>query len=358
MSVKSFLPTAVKREHIKPITVIYGNDVPGIALRLKRFENILEENMERPTVFANTTAALPYMSCGDLFSDSICIVISDATDMILSSAQSKKLMQEFLSTASTYDDTSTIIIGIPAKTITSQIKILLNKLKEKKALIREVSVPSNTELAQWIIEYAKSNEQNLSYAAAEKIVKAGNNEPEQIKAVYASIGAEAEFMNMSEIQEWLDTDEEIQPYVLRRYIVNGDVYSIDNARAKFDYSAAGYRTFMLKMRLACTDLVIASLSNGNANSLSSYKSNMYGKFQDVSSIMKDANCGTSRHFVEIYQAIQDELSFISGGSKYSAKEKIKTLIALTPMRAASTKRDRIIDIFNNLEADFSAEQLV
>lgn len=332
MAVKGFTAEAVKREHISPITLLYGNDSPGIALRIQRFKDILEENNERPNTFNTTKDAISYLQCGDLFTNQVCCIIKDASDITKTTSESTQLRKLFLSLIKTYDETSTIVIGLPVKSNTQTVQKITDFFRKINALVRPVVLPSKEELALWLIEYAKSLHDELNIETATKIVETADCDVDIMKTIYHSVGKEAQYLSSEEMREWIDTEDEIKPSDLRRFILKGDIKSIEHAKERFTTNSTGYRVFLMKLRLGVFDSLVAALSHGNDRPLATLKAAQYGRVSGIYYYMDEVKFDEAdKKLLDIYQAIEDEISFVGGGTTTPSYQKIlRAISALSP----------------------------
>ena len=97
-----------------------------------------------------------------MFSDCVCVVIKNASDLAKSTADAKKNLSVFLTALSAYDDASTFVLGVPSSKDTKNLREMLSSLSKMGAMCREVKAPVEHDKVIWAVEYAKSIGKNLS----------------------------------------------------------------------------------------------------------------------------------------------------------------------------------------------------
>lgn len=323
MSIRSYDPSKVKREHIRPKTLVYGTDKPGIILRMKRFEEILDESGEHPSVFPNASAAIGYLSSGDMFSDSICVVIYDASDMLRSDTSAKQLYSAFMRALATYDDSSAIVIG--AASSNASMKKMAADIEGLGGMAREVEAPRQSDFMLWLSEYAKSADIKLSDRAKETVASASGENPESAVSILSVLGAEVEHLSESDIKAWLESDEEATGSDIRSYIETRDVPALMRLRESFPPTPQGYRTYLVRLRHNLIDILIATNSNGNVDPLYSFKASQYGNGNSAYFVMREP---VGRDLTPYYSRLYQEINYQIESMAKSGSGDIKHLMSV------------------------------
>ena len=277
-AIKGFDPSAVKREHIKPITVLFGGDVPGIALRIERFIEVLADAGEDVRVFPDGTAALGYVVSGDMFSDHVCVVIRDARDLTKSSNDAKKSMSAFIGALGAYDASSTFVIGMPGVKSTSAARDFFSGLASLGAMMREVKPPVSAQETAWAIEYAKSQGKQLSEESAAKAVAAANGDLEKAGIILDEMIYELRNLSVDEIKSWLSTAEELSAGDIKHAIMCREPRVLAQGRTTFADNVSGYRSYLVRLRFALLDMLIAA-EEDSADPYATFKAAQYGREQ-------------------------------------------------------------------------------
>ena len=316
--VRGFDPANVERRHIRPITVLYGQDSPGIELRIARFVEVLREAGEDVVVFPNGSESLGYVTSGDMFSDCVCVVIKNASDLAKSTADAKKNLSVFLTALSAYDDASTFVLGVPSSKDTKNLREMLSSLSKMGAMCREVKAPVEHDKVIWAVEYAKSIGKNLSEQSAAKAVEAAAGDLEGIQAVLDEMIYELRNLGVDEIRDWIDATKEADPSEFRRVLLQGDADGLMKLRGTFPKTAAGYRSFLLRLRHALFDMVLVSVSS-DQDPYTSFKRSQYGYdnvyMGGLSALMRQPE--RMRPFQEAYHVVNREIEAISGAAAVS-----------------------------------------
>lgn len=311
-NIRSFDPSKVERRHIAPKTLVYGGDAPGIQLRLDRFEEVLRQSGDTPTVFPNASSALGYLSSGDMFCDDIYIIIKDASDMLRSDTASKQLYAAVMRALATYGEGSAIVLGARAKKGSAALSKLISDFQKMGGLAREVAAPVSSNVSLWLDEYLKSRNMGMSNDVKSKLISASDGDADKIENVIDVIGAEIDNLTEEEIRIWLDTAEEANGSDIRTMLVKGDIDALSHLREAFAPTPAGYRMFLLRIRIHLIDLLIASLSPADASAIVSYKRGAYGGNGNSGYyIAREAVARPSAYFIDIYDKVNQQLSLLA-----------------------------------------------
>lgn len=316
--VRGFDPSKVQRKHVFPKTLVYGNDIPGVRMRMERFAEVLRESGDNPAVYRTASDAIGYISAGDMFSDSVCIVVMDASDAMKSSTESKRLLTELTRALSTYDNTSTIAIGLPMEKSTESMKKFIKSIEDMGGVARSVIAPNNTTVMQWLDEYVKSINMPMSNIDKRKLVAIAGNDIDTIRAIISAIGPEIPNLSEDEIREWMDKEESYTGSDIRHVVASGKLDELERLRKTFGADASSYRTFLLKLRANVLDLLIASESAGDVSALVSLKAAQYGNGNSAYYIMRETNGNDVKRYEKIYTELNRQLSALSmsGDARY------------------------------------------
>lgn len=285
MAIRAYDPSKVKREHIRPKTLVYGTDKPGIELRMRRFEEVLAQSGESPSVFPDAKSAIGYLSSGDMFSDTVTIVIYDVADMLKSDTTSKQTLSAFLRALATYGDDSTIVIGASAKG--SSMSKLASEIEAMGGIAREVEAPRSNDFTVWLSEYAKSADVSLSVDALAKVAQASGEDTDAAVTIMDVMGAEIESLSADDIRSWLDANEEVTGSDIRALMESRDIAGLLRLREMFPANAQGYRTYLVRLRHNLIDILIASTSKGDIDPLFSFKASQYGNGNSAYYVMRE-----------------------------------------------------------------------
>ena len=313
MAIRGFNPSAVQRQHIKPKTLLFGTDKPGIELRLERFEEILFDEGERPVSFANASSALGYMASGDMFSDHICVIIHDVSDMLKSDTAAKQTLASMTRAMATYSEDSTIVLGAVASD-SQALRKLAASIESMGGIARGVEAPPENDFPTWLDEYAKSASLSLSDGAKKKITSASGKDPDSAVTIINVMGAEIENLSEDDIRTWLDSEEDASGQDIRMLMEKRDVSGLARLRRTFPPNSQGYRTFLVKLRHNLTDIAIASASNGDAAPLFSYKAAQYGNGNSAYYVMREtAGSSHTLYYLALYREINDQIEALAKG---------------------------------------------
>lgn len=106
---------------------------------------------------------------------------------------------------------------------------------------------------------------------------------------------------------------------------------------------------MLKLRLSVFDLLVAALSNGDERPLASLKASKYGKASGIYYYMRDADFPDSaRKLLDVYDAIEREITFIGSGSGQSSYNKVLLAIANINKQSDEYVRNRKLKSYAEL----------
>lgn len=325
MTIRGFDPSKVKREHIKHITLVYGGDKPGLVIRLDRFAEILLESGETPSIYKNAKDAIGYLSSGDMFSDSVTIVIYDVSDMLKSDTESKQLYSAFIRALATYDDSSTIVFGASAKG--NGMARLCDDIEKMGGVVREVAAPMQNDFMIWLDEYAKSTGREFTIETKNKLASISNGDVDMVDTILSVIGDEIESLGEDEIRLWLDAEEQSNGSDIRQAIENGDIKTLLTIRKTFPSTIAGYRTFLLRLRHNVIDIVIASSTKDGVQSLIDFKASQYGNGNSAYYIMKEK---VGKAYLDRYLALYDELNrqITAVSSSSSSEDEMTKLLSV------------------------------
>lgn len=313
--IRGFDPQLVQRKHVFPKTLVYGSDAVGIKLRLDRFEEILAGNGEAPIVYANASEALGYICAGDMFSDSICVIIKDMSDALKTSSESKRLYTSLLKSLATYDDSSTIVLGAPQSKPSSSLSKLISDIESFGGVCREVAAPDMSNAARWLDEYAKSTGAFFTDADKKKLLDVSNGEVSAVQEIVSAIGSEIPNLSTSEIARWLDRESDYAPSDIRKMITSKDVAAVSDFKHSMESESNGYRMFLLKMRMNVLDLLIASY--GGAEPLVSYKMNQYANSNGKAAyyIARETSPAKARYLTAVYNELNRQIAELAIGKE-------------------------------------------
>lgn len=273
--IRGFDPSLVQRKHIFPKTLLYGDDLPGIKLRLDRFEEILKESGDNPSIYPSASDALGYLSTGDMFSDDVCVIVKDISDALRSDTAGQRLYKSFMRTISTYGDSSTIVLAAPGAKDTAAMSNLLSDMGKLGGTSRSVIAPNASNISLWLDEYAKSTGRKLTEDDKRKLISISGGDADVVKDIISSIGMEISNLSEDDIRHWMDCERDFNGSDVRAAIMSKDVDALARIRASLGNGASAYRTFLLKIRLNVIDLLIPSAADGTPDALVSYKSSQY-----------------------------------------------------------------------------------
>ena len=308
--IRGFDPDKVSRKHIASKTLIYGSDLPGLLLRLERFIDILKDNGDQPRIYGCSEDALGFLLTGDMFSDKICVVVKDVSDMLKTTQESKHLYKEFVRAVKTYDENSTIVLAADATKNTSALKQFIDDFEKMGGLVRIVEAPQNNQLSEWLEQYLLSCKMNLSTQDKEKILEASDYDIDNLKAIIESVGNEIPNLSVDEIKEWMDTEKDISGNNIRQWLLSGDIDRISYLRKQFAPTNNGYRMFLLKIRHNIFDILLAALSKKDPIPLYSYKQGQYNNSGNIAYIIvkEDIEIDDKQRYVNIYEKTNNQLT--------------------------------------------------
>lgn len=307
--IRSFDPSRVQRQHISPKLLVFGTDAPGVELRISRFIEVLRASGDDPSVYEHASDALGYLSSGDMFSPDVCVVVRDASDATGSSADSKRIQKSLLSAIGSYGEASTIVLGLPYDKPTAQVKAMISGMSAIGAFVREVSAPGSASAKVWLDEYLASTNRSLSEADKDKILAVSGSDIDQMRAVLTSVGDEIAALSGQEVSEWMNGESEATGADFRRAVMSRDAAALSSFRRAFAPGAQGYRTFLVKLRVHLTDLLIASASDG-AEPLQSLRAGQYGSFSSSSaySLCREASAADTARLSALLLETDRQLS--------------------------------------------------
>lgn len=271
--IRGFDPSLVQRRHVFPKTLVFGSDGAGIKLRLDRFEEVLTESGDAPLSYASAAEAIGYISSGDMFSDSICVVVRDISDALATSTESKRLYASLLRSIATYGEDSTIVIGAPQSKPSSALSRLVKDFEGLGGVCREVSAPDMSSVARWLDEYLKSISLEMSQSDRSKVLEVSEGDVSVLQEIISSVGSEIPNLSAGEIAQWLDWGGTFSPSDIRAMVSSRDIPAMSSMCESLSNTTNGYRMFLLKVRAATLDLLVASC--GGAQPLLTLKQGMY-----------------------------------------------------------------------------------
>lgn len=323
--IRSFDPSLVQRKHVFPKTLVYGSDTAGIKLRLDRFEEVLVENGDAPVVYSNLTEAIGYISSGDMFADSICVIVKDISDALKSSTDSKRLYTSLIRSLSTYDDASTIVLGAPQQKSSAALSKLVKDLEALGGVCREVSAPDTSSAARWLDEYLKSIGDDMSAADKVKVMEVSQGDVLIVQDIMSIIGSEIPNLSADEISHWLDKNDDYSPSDIRAMIASRDISAMSDFMKSFKDDANGYRMFLLKMRTNTLDLLIAAA--GGVNPLLTFKQSQYANSNGKSAyfIARETSSADYRRLALFYNELNRQIDAVSIGKSPSFEQLIMSI---------------------------------
>lgn len=258
---RGFDPLSVQIEHIKPRMVLYGTDANGIAIRLKRFESLIEEELGEISIFPNAAEAASFLQTGSLFSDAVHVIVKDISDMLKTTKESKDLYKTFMAAVESYDDDSIIIAAFPYKFDATKVqKAFMESMKSMDALIRKVDLPSPSKNTQWLVNYACSLGVDLSPTTCEMVMRVCDGDVEKAANAVETIGSELLEITEVELSSWIFEMESPNFQELQKAIVNRDISTIISIKNKIANSASADRVLITKISYIVMDLMLASSS--------------------------------------------------------------------------------------------------
>lgn len=283
MGIRSFDPSKVQREHIKPLTLVWGADTVGIDLRIDRFAELLIENGDEPSIFATAEEALPYVMSGDMFRDNITVVIRDVSDMARSTPASKKIRSPFLKALATYDESSVFVFGLKGDYACN--KEIISYFSTHGGVVREVSAPHDNETRCWIAEYCASTGCQLSQQAMDAVLVACTKKElkntvydlEVVQAAIDFIGEELEGMSPDDIKEWLITSQQVWSSDIIATINKQDPVAFEHMLKRMEETPSLRIPSLLRIEGAMTEIVCAAECRDDLEQLRQYKNALIPK---------------------------------------------------------------------------------
>ena len=319
MRPKGFNPEAVKFEHIKPITFLYGKDVPGMTLRLGRFEEILvDEGYDLHRYSTLDSDAIGYIQAGDLFSGDICVSVHDIGPILGSSSESKRKRKTLCQAISTYSDTeSRFVFAAETSNQPKALQEFISFVVSQGGVAREVAAPSSREMSNWIKEYLSSTGRMFPSSAIELTSSIANGDVNIAKTILDNIGEEVTSMSQDDVAEWLDIDRNLPLIQVYNAICERNIDKLVSYRKTFSAGTSGQRLFLLKLRYVAFDLMLlTSCDNENLKPFFEYKTAQYGRAGiNAQQVRQTAlQNGDAKRYANLYWNINEALARISGAS--------------------------------------------
>ena len=316
---RGFNPAAVQPGHIRKIVFLYGEDYPGMMLRLARFEEVLSESGADVRCYSSMDdEAMGFIRSGDMFSDDIFVSVKDITPVLGSDAISKKKMKMLCAAIESYPDTSRFLFAAPSKKNTLALDSFLSFVAQQKGIARRVEAPGYRQMAQWVTEYLKSTGRQFPEHSIELVARVAKDDVEVARTILDNIGEEISSMSEREIVGWLELDQQVPLQSIYEALCRGDIGALDNYRMTFSAQQSGLRLFLLKLRYMSYDLMfLTSCPEGRLSDFEDYKRSQYGRFSLNSWNMRKMamDNGGYRRFADMYFHISDALQRISGASR-------------------------------------------
>lgn len=248
---RGFDPSRVQRKHISPVTFVYGDDVPGISARCNRFIEVLKDNNEDPSVYNTMQEAIGYIESGDMFTDTVTIVVRDMSDALKTS--SSRLFSRLINSLVNYDDDSTFVLCAVTSKSTSTLNRFISFVDKIGGTSRNVSAPNGYEMRRWIAEYGKTKNKPLTSDQADKIALACKNDIDLAGRVVDYLYQDINDFSVSDLEYWLETQDDITVFALSDMMRSGDIKSIAESIKRFK----NYTDFLLSARTA-VDILLKS----------------------------------------------------------------------------------------------------
>lgn len=316
---RGFDPGAVKSEHIKKVTFLYGKDKPGIDLRLDRFEEILRGEGHDVRVYSSLdSAALGYLLAGDMFSDEMYVSVHDLSPAFGSSTEAKKAYKSLTGAVSSYGEDSRFLFACPTDKLTKAAQAFMGFAREQGGVAREVKAPSNYEMEQWIAEYLKSTGRAFPSSSVKIVAEVAGNDVDIARTILDNIGEEVASMSNADLVEWLAIDQKTPLRNIYEAICEGDIVKIAEYRRTFPDNASGLRQFLVKMRFIAFDLMLLSACPPkDLKPYNDYKTARYGAYVDGWKFLRLVELtGGYERFSAIYAYANEAVESVSGaGSK-------------------------------------------
>lgn len=274
-NLRGFNPAAVKIEHIKKLTVLYGDDIAGIDIRLDRFAEVLSENGINADIVADADDMLNILHAAGLFAPAVACICRDGIDFVKTSSVTKgkngktvktstnHRLKELSNLVSTLPDGSYVIIGIQNPKSSKKIEELENIVSSVGGVMREVSLPYET--AKWLIEYAKSVGVEIDMQKSVDILEACDNDTKRSAVLIDMFGEEILQMDkpsIALIASNYGKSKRQLPNIINP-IAYKDIDTLVSIRRSLPEGRSGDRTFILRIASAVDELLHASLDTSH-----------------------------------------------------------------------------------------------
>lgn len=243
-----FDPSKVGYRHIRRVTLLWGDDAPGIRLRLRTFSDVLRESGHPAQTVRTVDDAVDTLSSGGLFGDDI-QVICDAGRP--SKREVGRLASAVRALVPSYSRDSHVVIAVASDDAPGE---LIAAVEEAGGLAREVSA-GDAGSVRWAREYAASIGVSLGYDDASDLMRAVGDDTEQAAAILDSMGQDMVFGH--ELRESYGLVDRRARYGISRALANADVEGMLASRDTYAAAGDGGRAFMQLMRNSMGELAVA-----------------------------------------------------------------------------------------------------
>ena len=258
---RGFNPESVKINHIRRVTVLYGDDESGIAMRLDRFAEVLTENGIAPDIVPDADGMLSILRSSGLFSPRVACVCRDGIGFVKSDRESRGRLKEMSSLIESLPDGSYAVIGIVNPKSDKQMQELAGIASKAGGIIREVSLPYETLL--WLIEHARTIGVEIDARKASDMVDACDGDPRRAADLVDMLGEGILSMDRPSIALIASNYGKAKQKIpnLMKPIAERDIDRLVEIRRSLPDGSAGDRAFILRVSSAVGDLLHASLDS-------------------------------------------------------------------------------------------------
>ena len=256
---RGFNPLSVKINHIRKLTVLYGDDLSGISLRLKRFAEVLNENGITADIVPDAQSMLSVLHASGLFASTVACVCKDGTGFIKADKESKSRLEELKTLVKELPDSSYVIVGIPSPKSAKQMEELSNISKSVNGVIREVSLPYET--AMWLVEHAKTVGVGMSVDQSINAIDACDGNPRRAAELVDMLGDGILAMDKPSIALLSSNYGKSKKKIpnLRNPVAYKKIDELISIRRSLPDNSSGDRTFVLRLASTVSELLHASL---------------------------------------------------------------------------------------------------
>lgn len=256
---RGFDPSAVKIQHIRKLTVLYGDDKSGIAMRLARFAEVLSENGINADIVQDADSMLGILHSSGLFTPTVACVCKDGSEFVKSDKAAKARFKELSSIIDTLPNESYVIMGMPTPKSAKQMEQLTELVRRAGGVIREVSLPNET--AMWLVEHAKTIGVTIDVAKATDIINSCDGNPQRAAELVDMLGdgiLEMDKPSITLLSSNYGKAKRKMPNVMYP-VANRNVDELVSMRRTLPAGSSGDRTFILRIASAVSELLQASL---------------------------------------------------------------------------------------------------